>query len=161
MDIEVQARDLMTKESSRAHSQARRREAEARSPMARITPQRIGKQVPFTSITKIERDVDLPQRSRLNSKPSADRGRIREATQAPQLMPQRFRLRFFGVTTDFGPVILHQAEIEAVDPSDRLFEVTWPAGAIAVRVIDHKGQFLFDRLRGDLDSRLIDEPGYD
>jgi len=67
--------------------------------------------------------------------------------------PQRFRLQFFGVGTDLGPIVLTETEIQAEDASVAIREVattTWPPRAVGLRLLDLEGREIFERLKADL-----------
>ena len=65
--------------------------------------------------------------------------------------PQRFRLQFFAVADDRGPSIVAETEIRAADASAaiRAADVDWPPRAIGLRILDHEGREIFERLRAD------------
>jgi hypothetical protein len=67
--------------------------------------------------------------------------------------PQRFRLQFFGVAADHGPVVLTETEIQAADASGAILDATaanWPPRAVGLRLFDLEGREIFERLRADL-----------
>ena len=45
---------------------------------------------------------------------------VQEYTQQAELTPQRFRLRFLGITMEEGLTVLKETEFEAIDPSATL-----------------------------------------
>ena len=66
--------------------------------------------------------------------------------------PQRFRLQFFAVADDRGPSIVAETEIEAADASAAIraaADADWPPRAIGLRILDHEGREIFERLRAD------------
>jgi hypothetical protein len=66
--------------------------------------------------------------------------------------PQRFRLQFFAAADDHGPAILAETEMEATDASAAIrasADANWPPGALGLRIIDHEGREIFERLRAD------------
>jgi hypothetical protein len=80
---------------------------------------------------------------------------VPEYAQQAELTPQRFRLRFLGITMDEGLTILKETEFEAIDPSATLgdaVEIPWPPRAIGLRVVDRHGHAVFERLRGRHDQ---------
>jgi hypothetical protein len=83
---------------------------------------------------------------------SRKKSAVPEDAQQVELTPQRFRLRFLGITMDEGLTILKETEFEAIDPSATLedaAEIPWPPRAIGLRVIDRDGRAVFERLRAD------------
>jgi hypothetical protein len=74
------------------------------------------------------------------------------AQQGEETPPQRFRLRFLGITIDEGLTILEETEFEAIDVSaliEDAVEIRWPPTAIGLRVVDRNGHAVFERLRAD------------
>jgi hypothetical protein len=66
--------------------------------------------------------------------------------------PQRFRLQFFAVADDRGPSIVAETEIQAADASAAIraaADADWPPRAIGLRILDHEGREIFERLRAD------------
>jgi hypothetical protein len=66
--------------------------------------------------------------------------------------PQRFRLQFFAVADDRGPSIVAETEIQAADGSAAIraaADADWPPRAIGLRLLDHEGREIFERLRAD------------
>ena len=66
--------------------------------------------------------------------------------------PRRFRLQFFAVADDRGPSIVAETEIEAADASAAIraaADADWPPRAIGLRILDHEGREIFERLRAD------------
>jgi hypothetical protein len=66
--------------------------------------------------------------------------------------PRRFRLQFFGVSGDRSPSIVLESEIEAEDASAAIrasADTDWPRRAIGLRILDHEGREIFERLRAD------------
>lgn len=66
--------------------------------------------------------------------------------------PQRFRLQFFAVADDRGPSIVAETEIQAADASAAIraaADADWPPRAIGLRILDHEGRQIFERLRAD------------
>jgi len=67
--------------------------------------------------------------------------------------PQCFRLQFFGVGADYGPVVLAETEFQALDASSAIraaAEADWPPRAVGLRVLDLEGREIFERLKADL-----------
>jgi hypothetical protein len=67
--------------------------------------------------------------------------------------PQRFRLQFFGVGVDHGPIVLTETEIQAADASVAMREAattSWPPRAVGLRLLDPEGREIFERLKADL-----------
>jgi hypothetical protein len=67
--------------------------------------------------------------------------------------PQRFRLQFFGVGVDLGPIVLTETEIQAADVSVAIREaatISWPPRAVGLRLLDLEGREIFERLKADL-----------
>ena len=67
--------------------------------------------------------------------------------------PQRFRLQFFGVGPDLGPAVLAETEIQAADASGAIRAAAgapWPPRAVGLRVLDHEGREIFERLKADM-----------
>jgi hypothetical protein len=65
---------------------------------------------------------------------------------------QRFRLQFFAVADDRGPSIVAETEIQAADASAAIRAAAvadWPPRAIGLRILDHEGREIFERLRAD------------
>jgi hypothetical protein len=66
--------------------------------------------------------------------------------------PQRFRLQFFAAADDRGPSIVAETEIQAADASAAIraaADADWPPRAIGLRILDHEGREIFERLRAD------------
>lgn len=66
--------------------------------------------------------------------------------------PRRFRLQFFAVADDRGPSIVAETEIQAADASAAIraaADADWPPRAIGLRILDHEGREIFERLRAD------------
>jgi len=66
--------------------------------------------------------------------------------------PQRFRLQFFAAADDRGPSIVAETEIQAADASAAIRAVAdadWPPRAIGLRILDHEGREIFERLKAD------------
>jgi hypothetical protein len=66
--------------------------------------------------------------------------------------PQRFRLQFFAVADDRGPSVIAETEIQAADASAAIraaAEADWPPRAIGLRILDHEGREIFERLKAD------------
>ena len=66
---------------------------------------------------------------------------------------QRFRLQFFGVGSDHGPVVLTETEIQAADASGAISDsvmANWPPRAVGLRLLDLEGREIFERLKADL-----------
>ena len=84
-----------------------------------------------------------------SSNPRADPNKAGMCTQVTLLTRQHFCLRFFGLSIDDGLFIVEETEMETAAPFVDVLDISWPTGAIAVRVIDHKGHFVFDRSRRD------------
>jgi len=83
---------------------------------------------------------------------SRKKSAVQEYAQQAELTPQRFRLRFLGITMEEGLTVLKETEFEAIDPSATLedaAEILWPPRAIGLRVVDHDGHAVFERLRAD------------
>ncbi len=90
--------------------------------------------------------------------PAAEPRRVEEIEQLAELQrildarPQQFRLQFFGVAGVLNPTIVGEGEIWAAVVSDVVREaasITWPAGAIGLRVLDQEGREVFERLKAD------------
>ena len=66
--------------------------------------------------------------------------------------PRRFRLQFFAVADDRGRSIVAETEIQAADASAAIRAAAgadWPPRAIGLRILDHEGREIFERLRAD------------
>jgi len=66
--------------------------------------------------------------------------------------PRRFRLQFFAVADDRGPSIVAETEIQAAAASAAIraaADADWPPRAIGLRILDHEGREIFERLRAD------------
>jgi hypothetical protein len=66
---------------------------------------------------------------------------------------QCFRLQFFGVGSDHGPVVLTETEIQAADASRAISDsvmADWPPRAVGLRLLDLEGREIFERLKADL-----------
>jgi hypothetical protein len=66
--------------------------------------------------------------------------------------PQWFRLQFFAVADDRGPSVIAETEIQAADASAAIraaAEADWPPRAIGLRILDHEGREIFERLKAD------------
>jgi hypothetical protein len=76
-----------------------------------------------------------------------------ELTRILAVRPQCFRLQFFGVDADHGPIVLTETEIQAPDASSAIraaADAGWPARAVGLRVLDLEGHEIFERLKADL-----------
>jgi hypothetical protein len=63
---------------------------------------------------------------------------------------ERFRLQFFAVADDRGPSIVAETGIQAADASAAIRAAAdWPPRAIGLRILDHEGREIFERLRAD------------
>ena len=66
--------------------------------------------------------------------------------------PQRFRLQFFAAADDRGPPIIAETEMQAADASAAIrasADADWPPRAIGLRILDHEGREIFERLKAD------------
>jgi hypothetical protein len=66
--------------------------------------------------------------------------------------PQRYRLQFFGLGADLGPIVLTEAEIQAADASGAIHQAvatSWPPRAVGMRLVDLEGREIFERLKVD------------
>ena len=78
---------------------------------------------------------------------------VEELERVLAARPQRFRLQFFGVGTDHGPIVLTETEIHAADASLAIREAvttSWPPRAVGLRLFDLEGREIFERLKADL-----------
>jgi hypothetical protein len=159
------ASQLIARFRVRAHSEARRREREARAPeaaahwrqvaslIARRAEGRRGDE--FSTQTELDGDIAsgggasgarVPVRF-FEVDPLDELERILAAR------PQRFRLQFFGVGADHGPAVLIETEIQAADTSGAIrnaVAANWPPRAVGLRLLDLEGREIFERLRADL-----------
>jgi hypothetical protein len=77
---------------------------------------------------------------------------VEELERLLAVKPQLFRLQFFGVATERGPLVLTESDLDASDASDAIrmaAQAQWPARAIGLRVLDREGREIFERLRAD------------
>ena len=99
----------------------------------------------FGNATKVQGDAAPP--------PGADESeQLADLQRILGAKPQRFRLQFFGVAGALSPTILTESEIWAAEASDVIREaasIAWPARAIGLRVLDHEGREVFERLKAD------------
>ena len=119
--------------------------------MGRNFASRVGKQVDIDLRTSREKAVGF-RVGRVRSASNKRRMNRNEAGVSAQVaLPaqQRFCLRFFGLSISDGLVIVEEGEMETANPFADVLDILWPTGAIAVRVIDHEGHFVFDRSRRD------------
>ena len=66
--------------------------------------------------------------------------------------PQRFTLQFFAAADDRGPSVIAEIEIVAADASAAIraaAEEDWPPRALGLRILDHEGREIFERLKAD------------
>jgi hypothetical protein len=78
---------------------------------------------------------------------------LEELERLLAVRPQRFRLQFFGVGADLGPIVLTETEVQAADASVAIREATttsWPPRAVGLRLLDLEGREIFERLKADL-----------
>lgn len=65
---------------------------------------------------------------------------------------QGFRLQSFGVSKSQRPTIVHETNIDDEDGTSAIraaMLADWPRNAIGVRVFDHQGFQVFERLKAD------------
>jgi len=112
-------------------NRGRRSYSHLRRPMARlgVTSGRNGSPKPFSEIDPLD-----------------------ELERILAARPRRFRLQFFAVADDRGPSIVAETEIQAADASAAIraaADADWPPRAIGLRILDHEGREIFERLRAD------------
>ena len=112
-------------------NRGRRSYSHLRRPMARlgVTSGRNGSPRPFSEIDPLD-----------------------ELERILAARPRRFRLQFFAVADDRGPSIVAETEIQAADASAAIraaADADWPPRAIGLRILDHEGREIFERLRAD------------
>jgi hypothetical protein len=85
-------------------------------------------------------------------KPSSEIDPLDELERILAVRPQRFRLQFFAVADDRGPSIVAETEIRAAGAAAAIraaADADWPPRAIGLRILDHEGREIFERLRAD------------
>jgi hypothetical protein len=162
---ETEANRLITSFRLRAYSEARRRQRQAGASdaaahwgdVARLIAQRASERRDANPSLRTGSDVDLASGRESLRAPSPFRffeaDPVDELERLLAVKPQRFRLQFFGVGADHGPIVLTETEIQAPDASGAIraaAEAIWPPQAIGLRVLDLEGQEVFERLKADL-----------
>jgi hypothetical protein len=162
---EADAERLIASFRLRAYSEARRRQRHA--PAAAIAAHWGAVASLIARRTGERRGAEPPERT----EPDAGGAGAAESLRAPPLVrffevdpldeltrilavrPQCFRLQFFGVDADHGPIVVTETEIQAPDASSAIRAATdaaWPARAVGLRVLDLEGREIFERLKADL-----------
>jgi hypothetical protein len=162
---EADADRLIASFHLRAHSEARRRQRQAQAAdaaghwgdVARLIARRACEGRDTEPPVRTERDADVaggrddlptPRPIRFFEVDPLD-----ELERILSLRPQCFRLQFFGVAADHGPVVLAETEVQAPDASGAIraaAETAWPPRAVGLRVLDIEGREIFERLKADL-----------
>ncbi len=159
---EADADRLIAAFRSRAYSEARRRQRQARASdavahwgaVARLIERRSSEQGDPQSQSR--RGVDFAGEREDSPRPWPSRffevDPLDELERLVAVKPQRFRLQFFGVA-NLGPAILTETEIQAPDASGAIrtaVETVWPPRAVGLRVLDLEGREIFERLKADM-----------
>jgi hypothetical protein len=162
---ELDADRLIASFRVRAYTEARRRERHARtqetaahwravaSLIARRSGERRGAESSAPTDFEAERlegaagSRGAPAPIRLSNVDPLD-----ELERILAVKPQCFRLQFFGVAVDHGPLVLAETEIHATNASGAIraaVEAAWPRRAVGFRLVDFEGREIFERLKAD------------
>jgi hypothetical protein len=161
--IEDEAGELIRLLGDDAYAEARRREHTASSSatarewnlialaIASQTGKRIGLDL---SIRMAMNAVFAPDREpdRWTPRPSAELDPVDELERIVAAKSQLFRIRFLCAAPT-GLSLLNEVEIAATSVSDAIVSAarfTFPPKTVAVRILDHGGQIVFERQKADL-----------
>jgi hypothetical protein len=79
-----------------------------------------------------------------------EREEIGELVRTLSAKPQQFRLQFLGPASTTEPTVETETNLWAPDASAAVWmavEAPWPAEAIGLRIVDHEGCTVFERMR--------------
>ena len=155
---DAEAEALIRELGVEAYAEARRREYESSDDaMARewnrialAVAGKIGKHIGLDTSSRMAMNaVFAPDRG---VRPITDPDQVGEMERTLAPKPQPFRVQFIGAASDYGPVILKEAEIRVADVSAAIIAVArieWPLRTIAVRILDREGREVFSRQKAD------------
>jgi hypothetical protein len=160
--IEAEADELVRLLGDDAYSEARWREHTASSPpsaqewnlialaIARQTGRRIGldlsTRMAMNAVFAPDREPD-----RCRPRPSPDLDPVDELKRIVSTKSQLFRIQFLGAAPT-GLSVLNEVEIRANDASVAIVSAarfTFPPKTVAVRILDHESQIVFERHKAD------------
>jgi hypothetical protein len=149
----------------RAYAEARQRQRRAAAPeaaahwaqVAHLIARRTSEQGGDEPSIRTELDASVASRGgAVGARPAVrffEVDPLEELERVLAARPQRFRLQFFGVEADHGPIVLTETEIQAADASVAIRQAAttnWPPRAVGLRLLDLEGREIFERLKADL-----------
>jgi hypothetical protein len=160
----VDADQLIATFRVRAYAEARQRQRRAAAPeavahwglVANLIARRTDGSHADESSTRTELDTHARRGRERGVRPAVrffEVDPLDELERVLAVRPKRFRLQFFGVGADYGPAVLVETEIQAVDASSAIrdaVETRWPPRAAGLRLLDLEGREIFERLKADL-----------
>jgi hypothetical protein len=160
--IEDEADELIRVLGDDAYAEARRREHTASSsPIARewnlialAIASHTGKRIGFDLSTRMAMNaVFVPDREPdgRTPRPSAGLGPVDEFKRLASAKSQLFRIQFL-CAAPAGLLVLNEVDVAATSESDAIVSaarLSLPPKTVAVRILDHGGQVVFERHKGD------------
>jgi hypothetical protein len=142
----------------RAYSEARRRQREAGaseaaahwSQVSNLIARRATKRARDKPSVRTDLDGGVGARAPVRF---SEADPLEELERILAVKLQCFRLQFFGVGSDRGPIVLTETEIQAADASGAISDsvmANWPPRAVGLRLLDLEGREIFERLKADL-----------
>jgi hypothetical protein len=158
--IEDEADELIRLRGDGAYAEARRREHTASSSatakewnmIALAIASQTGKRIGLDLSTRMAMNaVFVPDREPAGQtpRPSAESDPVDELKRIVSTKSQLFRIRFLCAAPT-GLSVSNEVEIQATNMSDAIVSaarLTLPARTVAVRILDHEGQIVFERHR--------------
>jgi hypothetical protein len=160
--IEDEADELIRVLGDDAYAEARRREHTASSsPIARewnlialAIASHTGKRIGLDLSTRMAMNaVFVPDREPdgRTPRPSSGLGPVDEFRRVASAKSQLFRIQFL-CAAPAGLLVLNEVEVAATSESDAIVSaarLSLPPKTVAVRILDHGGQVVFERHKGD------------
>jgi hypothetical protein len=161
--IEDEADELIRLLGDEAYAEARRREHTASSSatarewnlIALAIASQTGKRISLDLSTRMAMNaVFAPDREpgKWTPRPSAELDPVDELKRVASAKSQLFRIQFLRAAPT-GLSLLNEVEIAATNGSDAIVSAarfTFPPKTVAVRILDHGGQIVFERHKADL-----------
>jgi hypothetical protein len=160
--IEDEADQLIRLLGDDAYAEARRREYTASSAatarewnlIALAIASQTGKRIGLDLSTRMAMNaVFVPDREpdRRTPRPSAELGPVDEFKRVASAKSQLFRMQFLCAAPT-GLSVLNEVEVAATSVSDAIVSaarLSLPPRTVAVRILDHEGQIVFERHKAD------------